>query len=323
MPIEERDISILIPTFRYREKVIRALESALASGAGEIIVTDDHSGDGTIEALAAYRDPRLTVHENPVNLGLWENHLHALSMATKPWIKFIQADDYLLPGGLAQFAAAAEPDVSVISGAPICKDDETGNSWLIYKLQSPLTWDWPAFEQLTLLFHWVLGTPSFMLLRADAITRDPAAWRSDISADLVVGAVAASRGLVRFLPPGAVGHGAHKLQDTHTQKPGRGIARSMNSLAYLRNCGDERLRRYANAWAALGAPMLLRALLATLVRHPTGWPNATGHVLQALRDTTRQDWRELRANRVELSRANRFRRTQQPPFDLDLILATQ
>jgi hypothetical protein len=262
MPIPEDAISILIPTYRYRDRVVRALESALASGAGEIIVTDDCSRDGTIEALAPYRDPRLTVIENPTNLGLWENHLYALSLATRPWIKFIQADDYLLPDGLARFAAAADPDISVISGAPIVKDDSTGKTWLIYTLREPLTWTWPDFERACWLFGWVLGSPSYMMMRADAITRDPAAWRTVVSADMVVGAIAASRGRVRMLPPGAIGHGAHALQDSHTQYPSRGMRRALNSYAYLRATGDDRLRQLANAWSALGAPSARRRDLA-------------------------------------------------------------
>lgn len=39
MPIPESDISILIPTYKYRDKVVRAVESALASGAGEVAIT--------------------------------------------------------------------------------------------------------------------------------------------------------------------------------------------------------------------------------------------------------------------------------------------
>ncbi|MFT5511185.1 MAG: glycosyltransferase involved in cell wall biosynthesis, partial [Hyphomicrobiaceae bacterium] len=137
MPIEQTDISVLIPTYRYRDKVVRAVESALASDAGEIVVVDDCGRDGTIERLAAYSDPRLRIYENAYNMGLWENHLQALGMATRPWIKFIQADDYLLPGGLMAFADGAGDGVTVVFGVPTVRDDVTAELSYFHWLERP------------------------------------------------------------------------------------------------------------------------------------------------------------------------------------------
>lgn len=216
--ISESNISILIPTYKYQNKVGRAVESALASGAGEIIVTDDRSRDGTMDRLAQYSDPRLVVRENERNLGLWENHLHALSLATRPWIKFIQADDYLLHGGLASFAAAAESDVTVVFGAPTVINDLTGEVSHFHHVDQHRRVS-PAELQAAFLYAgWILGSPSHMMLRADAIERDPAAWQTAISADLVVGSIAAARGDTILLPQGAVGQGSHPEQDARKQK---------------------------------------------------------------------------------------------------------
>ena len=170
--VAESDVSIVIPTYKYRGKIVRAVESALASGAGDIIVVDDHGQDGTIECLAQYRDPRLVVCENDRNLGLWENHLHALGLATRPWIKWLQADDYLLPGGLAAYASAAEDGVTVVFGAPVVRDDLTGEISHVHWIDRPHRVRTPELQVAFLFAGWILGSPSHMMLRADAMVRD-------------------------------------------------------------------------------------------------------------------------------------------------------
>jgi hypothetical protein len=51
--IPQADISIIIPTYRYRDKVVRAVLSALASGAGEIIVVDDQCPAHVVQSVHA------------------------------------------------------------------------------------------------------------------------------------------------------------------------------------------------------------------------------------------------------------------------------
>jgi hypothetical protein len=266
MPISEQDISILIPTYRYRDKVGRAAESALASGAGEIIVTDDCSGDGTMELLARYDDPRLQIYENARNLGLWENHLAALGHATKPWIKFIQADDYLLPGGLAAYAAAADPDVSVVWSCAVVKDDETGAVMQYQDLDIPRRLNGEALLEACIYLGWMLGSPSHMMVRSDAIERDAAAWDTEISADVVLGTVALAQGAVALLPPGAIGQGSHPRQDAKTQGQRRGLQRLVATSAYLHARPEPALRRFAMLWAAMNAPMALRTAVSGTLR---------------------------------------------------------
>jgi hypothetical protein len=318
MPISENDISILIPTYRYRDKVVRAVESALASSAGEIIVTDDCGRDGTIERLAAYTDPRLKVLENERNLGLWENHLHALSLATKPWIKFIQADDYLLPGGLAKYAAGAGEGVTVVWSAPIVKDDETGRTWHFHSL-SVARRLMPA-QMLDALLHggWILGSPSHMMLRADAIERDPAAWCTRISADLVVGSIAAARGDTVLLPHGAIGQGAHALQDVMTQGFCLALERKVGSFAYLRRRPEPGLRRLANLWAVLSLPAHFYLMVAGLVQGPQRLAVLRGGLMLPA-GLSAADWRQALAEWRRLYSARRMQRVGAGLVDLDLV----
>ena len=68
------------------------MRSALSTGAGEVIVSDDASDDDTVEALRRIVDPRLLIVVQPRRLSLWPNHRAALLLATRPWIKFLQDD---------------------------------------------------------------------------------------------------------------------------------------------------------------------------------------------------------------------------------------
>ncbi|MEJ6021306.1 glycosyltransferase family 2 protein [Ramlibacter sp. PS4R-6] len=321
MAIPESDISVLIPTYRYRDKVGRAVASALDSGAGEILVVDDRSDDGTRELVAAIRDSRLSFIENETNLGLWENHLRALGAATRPWIKFIQADDYLLPGGLAKYAAVAAADVSVVTAAPVMRDDATGETWLTYALAQPARLDWAAFERMCLCFGNFLGSPSYMMLRADAIDRDPALWRTQMSADMVAGAIAASQGAVVVLPPGAVGHGVHARQDAKTQRSVQGLQRMANSLAYLRARPEPGLRRLANLWTLANLRAMARTFVRGVVRDVDSRAELVRCLSRLLVDPSLTDWREMLAARTALSNALQARSRAGQPFDLQRLLA--
>lgn len=317
MPISESDISILIPTYRYRDKVVRAVDSALASGAEEIIVVDDCSSDGTMELLASYDDPRLRVYENVRNLGLWENHLEALGHATKPWTKFIQADDYLLPGGLAVYAAAVDPGVSVVWGCPIVIDEDTGQTWQFHSLREKRRLSGPNTLDLCLCIGWVLGSPSHMMLRTDAISRDPAAWVTDISSDLVVGSIATTYGDVVLIPPGAIGQGAHARQDAITQGARRTLRRMAASSAYLRAHPRPELQRFATLWAALNRPFALRIAARGLLSRQLAPHEAVRLVMYNFAQSAgiKDDWRAM------LRQAQSIRRISREPHDLDRQVA--
>lgn len=318
MPIPESDISVLIPTYRYRDKVGRAVESALASGAGEIIVTDDRSGDGTMELLAGYDDPRLRIYENARNLGLWENHLEALRHATRPWIKFIQADDYLLPGGLAVYAAAADPRVAVVWSNPLVTDDKTGAQRHYHRVTRPWRLSGEEYLDLAIRSCWVLGSPSQMMVRADAVVRDPAAWITEISADLILGAIAARRGDVVLVPTSGMAHVEHAGQDSNTQGARRGLRRLVATVRYFRSQPDPTLRRFGTFWAVQSRQSVWRTAVSGVVKGGLG---PIEGLRLALRNEalSRSRLRGTQERRL-LKEGRRFRRYDRQPHDIDAIL---
>jgi glycosyltransferase involved in cell wall biosynthesis len=280
MPIFENDISIIIPTYRYRDKVGRAVQSALASGAGEIIVIDDCSKDGTIETLSQFSDHRLIIFENQTNLGLWENHLAGLLQATKPWIKFLQADDYLTDGGLAVFADAADEDVSVVWSCPVMEEERTGERALHLKINQRWRIQSQDVFALCRKVGWLLGRPSDVLIRADCIEHDPAVWVTEVSADLVVGIVAATLGDVILLPAGNIVNVNHDEQDTRTQGAGKSLVRMVQSGSILLVQNKAEIVRFAREWAAINLKVAAKCALKGLYCREISVQNACALLLR-------------------------------------------
>src|SRR6516165_1213862 len=100
MPIRGADVAILIPAFGRKDQTICAVRTALASSAGEIVVSLDTDPDQIARELTAIQETRLRVVLQLRRLGLWRNHLVLLRETGYPFVKFLQTDDRLLPGGL-------------------------------------------------------------------------------------------------------------------------------------------------------------------------------------------------------------------------------
>jgi glycosyltransferase involved in cell wall biosynthesis len=91
-------VSVCIPTFNYGRYIGRAVESVLAQTTRdfELLVVDNASTDETPDVLARFRDPRLRVHRNESNIGLFGNFRRCLELTSGELVKFLAADDWLL-----------------------------------------------------------------------------------------------------------------------------------------------------------------------------------------------------------------------------------
>jgi glycosyltransferase involved in cell wall biosynthesis len=94
-------VSVIIPTFNRARKVVRAVSSVLYQTFGdyEIIVVDDGSTDGTIEALAPVR-AHIQYISHPNNLGVSVARNTGIQASRSPLIAFLDSDDYWLPDKL-------------------------------------------------------------------------------------------------------------------------------------------------------------------------------------------------------------------------------
>ncbi|MEO0679251.1 MAG: glycosyltransferase family 2 protein [Pseudomonadota bacterium] len=92
-------VSVVIPTYRRAGSITAAVRSVLRQTWTdfELIVVDDGSGDGTLEALAAIDDPRLKVLEHETNRGANAARNTGLRAARADWVAFQDSDDEWLP----------------------------------------------------------------------------------------------------------------------------------------------------------------------------------------------------------------------------------
>ncbi len=120
-------VSVIIPTFNRAELLVEAVESVLADGYPriEICVCDDASAVDPLPLLS-HLGPRLRYHRRGVNGGVGAARQDALELASGELVQLLDADDRLVPGGLAAKVAAlaAVPDAELcftplaVTGSP-------------------------------------------------------------------------------------------------------------------------------------------------------------------------------------------------------------
>lgn len=116
-------VSVCIPAYNGAVFIADAIRSVLGQGFGdfELVVVDDASTDGTVEAARAFADPRIRLVVNPRNLGQRGNWDRALAEARGDFFKLLPQDDFLYPHCLRRqieaFGDPANAGVALVCGA--------------------------------------------------------------------------------------------------------------------------------------------------------------------------------------------------------------
>lgn len=114
--------SVVIPLYNKRPYIRRTVDSVLRQSLHdfELIVVDDGSTDGSLDALADLRDSRLKVIRQ-ANQGVGAARNTGMAAAVAPWVALIDADDAWLPDHLAELARVAQvfPEAGLISTANV------------------------------------------------------------------------------------------------------------------------------------------------------------------------------------------------------------
>jgi glycosyltransferase involved in cell wall biosynthesis len=103
-------VSVCIPVYngeRYIGETIRSVLDQTFTDF-EILVSDNASTDGTVEAVLGIGDPRIRLLRNDVNLGPGRNYNVLLREARGRYVKVLSADDYLMPDSLERMVAVFE-----------------------------------------------------------------------------------------------------------------------------------------------------------------------------------------------------------------------
>lgn len=103
-------VSVVIPAFNGEDVIGETIQSVLSQTFTdfELIVVDDASTDGTVTVVSQFRDPRLTLVRNSVNLGFEGNFNRALDLAAGRFVKVLPMDDLLYPSCLERQVAILE-----------------------------------------------------------------------------------------------------------------------------------------------------------------------------------------------------------------------
>ena len=292
---------------------VRAVESALACGAGEVLVSEDASGED-ISALRRFSDPRYRFVEQPTNLGLWRNHLALLRLTERRWIKFLQTDDGMAPDCLQTMCAAVGPETTLVSMLPVYLDLDTGKTEHRYEMSEPLRW--PAGEYVDRMAQVgnEPGRPSYTLCRRDVLLETEEAWRNDMSCDLAANVIAASKGEVVLLPPGGVTCGSHPGRDGLNQSFDLLASRLVNTLKFLARQPDPRIRRFLSVYGTVETLGIMRVFVGKCRRgHRPPLSQLTKHITTLLRTIgIRQMCRHAAATRIYY----RYKYTQQTPIKI-------
>jgi len=319
VPIREADVSVLVPTYRRTAETVRALKSALATGAGEIVVSLNTDPDGSERVFHALNDSRLRIVVQPSQLGLSLNHLAALRLSSRPFVKFLQSDDHILPGGLKTLCDAFDENTTVVSGLPYYEDLETGRVWGMRTPSRPGRWMSEEYLRRAEVAGNELGRPSYTVFRRDALPADQQFWRDDLSIDWAANLVAASRGEVAIVERGAVVCGVHSAQDGATQGLSVATGRLVRTLECLRDYADSPFRRIVSFQAAAGIFTVARQFVGLARR---GCAPAYRGLSADMRRLARLiDWPTLLSYRgiARLVEAVRFRSTaERLPVDAGL-----
>lgn len=88
-------LTVVLPTFNGERYLAETIEAILGQSFGdfELLVLDDGSTDGSLDIANGYRDARLHVHRNAVNLGLPTNMNVGMAMAQGAFLARVDQDD--------------------------------------------------------------------------------------------------------------------------------------------------------------------------------------------------------------------------------------
>lgn len=140
-------VSVVMPVYRAEAHLEKAVGSALEQPeVQEVVLVEDGSPDNSwavCQRLAA-SDARVKAMRHPggANLGAGESRNRAIAACIAPYVAFLDADDYYLPGRFATDRAvlAAHPDADGVYGAiGAVFEDEAARERFLMHFGSQLT----------------------------------------------------------------------------------------------------------------------------------------------------------------------------------------
>jgi glycosyltransferase involved in cell wall biosynthesis len=105
-------ISVCMPAHNAEEWIAEAIDSVLEQTYSnfELVISENMSTDRTAEIARAYDDPRIKIEPTTRLIDPVANHNRSVALSTGTYVKFLHADDKLLPTCLEEMVALAGED---------------------------------------------------------------------------------------------------------------------------------------------------------------------------------------------------------------------
>ncbi len=171
-------VTISIINYRTPDLTLACLRSVLDDMdgvAGQVVIVDNASGDGSAERIAAWIDAQpedlpVRLVRSPTNSGFSGGHNQGMAAAPADYYLVLNSDAVLRPGFLSAILAAAEahPDAGLI--APRIETDDGEAQVSCFRFHSP----WSE------LIRGAASGPLTRLLRRHVVALDPPADPGDI-----------------------------------------------------------------------------------------------------------------------------------------------
>lgn len=135
------ELSICIPTYKGGKMLKACVEEILGYEGSEIevVVSDNASNDGSIEALQEIKDDRLKIYVNESNCGPYRNWYRALQRGNGRYLMILQDNDHLIVENLPTYLSFIRGiNYDVIKNAYSNREGITGPvtcaKWLFYSV---------------------------------------------------------------------------------------------------------------------------------------------------------------------------------------------
>jgi glycosyltransferase involved in cell wall biosynthesis len=105
-------VSVCMPAYNAARWIGEAVDSVLAQTYGELelVVSDNASTDDTAAIVRSYDDPRIRLETTSELIPPVHNHNRSVSLSRGSFVKFLHADDLLMPTCLEEMLAMALDD---------------------------------------------------------------------------------------------------------------------------------------------------------------------------------------------------------------------
>lgn len=120
-------LSICISAYNRKDLVCKNVRKILRYRGDdiEVIVSDNASEDGTVEALKEIEDNRLKIYRNEINVGLGGNTLRLLTYAIGKYVMTINDRDWIEPSDIRTFVKTyRNRECDFILAAPNCSKND-------------------------------------------------------------------------------------------------------------------------------------------------------------------------------------------------------